>query len=781
MQKFSYACEKLEFYKILEHLQRYATSKIGKEEILKIFPSTNKQEIVEEHQKVSEVKLSRESGETFSLDGIKDIRTALQKANIENALLTSRELLDIASTIQVSKKLQSFFEKHQEQYPLMHAKISTFEVQSILEYNITQAIDDDGRVKDSASKELREIRKTILHHHNHLQKQLENILRNVSEQGMVRDDIITTRDGRMVIAVKSEHKNKVSGFIHSTSASGMTVFIEPTETLSTNNELCTLGFQEQREIEKILRTLTQQVHHAREELSTMLKILVYVDVLVAKAKYSTAIHGEQPFIKHDGYIKINNARHPILLLKHPYSDVVPLSMELGKDFTTLLITGPNAGGKSVVLKSIGLLTLLVQSGIHIPVSADSEFPIFQNIALCIGDEQSLENDLSTYSSQIVRLKEIVEHVHEHNLVLLDEMGSGTDPAEGSAIAAAILQYLTNAKVLTIATTHHGLLKIFAHETKGMYNAAMEFDTISLQPTYQLRMGIPGSSYALEIAQRFGMSHEILDFARSMVGEQKFQLEKLLLDIETRSQKLSEQIKILEEEKLHYQKLQQEYETQRKSFQKEMREIKRNAVQEAKTLVEKANLQIEHLVKELREKQAEKDAIRSTKNALAEMKKDIYEEEKMLGEEIHTQHFFSLQKGDIVQLRNNSQKAEVLTIPDESGYFFAAFNSLKMKIHNSDVILMKKTEEKKSITTFTKTSENKIDIRGMYGEEAVAVLDKFLDDAVVAGLHKVEIIHGKGTGALRRHIQQFLENDKRVMNKRFGEWNEGGMGVTIVEI
>src|SRR5208283_2221614 len=429
MTEFQSAAEKLEFRKILGRLESYASSDLGKNAAEHIIPTGNLGLLAQELNRVDEMKKLLESDDPFPIDGLRDIRDPLQRAGIENSILSPSDLLPIAQTLQAARNIKVFIQKRKDVYLELHTYCEAININKLLEYNITQAIDENGNIKDTASKELRVIRNDLVSMYEMLRKQLERILKNVSEQGLSQEDIITTRDGRMVIPVKAEQKHSVPGFIHSSSASGFTVFIEPAETLSLNNEIRELHFKEQREIEKILRTLTMQVREVSSELLQSLEILKHLDLIYAKAKYSIEIKGNKPFLKEFGSLKIVDARHPILLLRHPREKVIPLSIELGNGYNTLLITGPNAGGKSVAMKTVGVLVLMLQCGIHVPASPDSEFPVFRKLYVDIGDDQSIENDLSTFSSHITMLREILNSADDHSLILIDEIGAGTDPVE----------------------------------------------------------------------------------------------------------------------------------------------------------------------------------------------------------------------------------------------------------------------------------------------------------------------------------------------------------------
>ncbi len=785
MKAFVTACDRLDYRKILHQIAHFAPSRLGQEAIESLLPTNDSARISVDHNRVSELKRMIESEHGFPIDGIKDIRLALNRATIENNSLTTHELLEIASTLHASAALKSFIEKRRDHYPELMSLCRSLAPNKVLEYNITQAIDENGYVKDSASRELREVRRSIISLHNLLSKRLEKILRDVSEQGMAQDDIITTREGRMVLPIKAEKKNMVPGFIHSASATGLTVFIEPAETLSLNNEISELHFREKREIEKVLLALTVQVAECRTDLKENVRILTIIEYTYAIAMYSIDIKGNKPFLLENGSLMLLQARHPLLMQKHGREGVVPLDVEIGSAYTTLLITGPNAGGKTVALKTVGLLTLMVQSGIHIPAAADSEFPIFNNVFVNIGDNQSIEDDLSTYSSQMLQLKEIVDEADEHSLVLIDEIGAGTDPTEGSAIAAALLRTLTESGARTIATTHHGSLKAFAYETPGIQNSAMEFNQSTLQPTYKFRVGIPGSSYALVIARRLGMSDIVLNDAQSMLGDQQSNLERLLLDLESRLQEAENERRLLAAERLENKNLHDEYETKIKHLKQEVKEVKAQALKHAQEIIDRAHAAIENSVREIKLQNAEKTIVKQWRSEIEAIDEFIQKETAAMAESgsLSDERLSEIGIGADVQLLSNRQTGKVLTRPDAQGNLTVAFNSVKMRVNVRQLAVgSAEVKESPESSYFVKpVSATEIDLRGMYGDEGAAAVDKFIDDAVMSGLHRIDIIHGKGTGALRKRIHMFLKEDKRVASFKVGEWNEGGTGVTVVEL
>ncbi|MFA6468989.1 MAG: endonuclease MutS2 [Bacteroidota bacterium] len=787
MSQFEAAADKLELHKILHRIQFYASSELGKEAAESIEPGSDLESISTEHNRVSEMKRILEGEGGFPIDGIKDIRLSLQQSTIENNILSAKELLNITSTLLSSRTIKTFVEKRREYLHHLNLLTSTISIFKEIEFNITQAIDENAQVKDSASKELRSIRQSIGDKQHAIRRALEKILRATAEQGMVQDEIVTTRDGRMVIPIKAELKNKFPGFIHSASSSGQTVFIEPSETLTYNNEITELFFKEKREVERILRELTSQISQVVVDVRHIVDVLTTIDLCYAKARYSIAIKANKPLLKEYGSLVILQGFHPILLLRHEREMIIPLSIEVGNSFKTLLITGPNAGGKTVALKSLGILSLMVQCGIHVPVSPDSEFPIFKKIFVLIGDNQSIENDLSTYSSQVLQIKKITEQADETSLVLIDEIGSNTDPTEGGAIAAAVIEHLTGAGALTIATSHHASLKAFVHNAPGMENGAMEFDQETLIPTYRFKLGLPGSSYALEIAQRLGVNEKIIATAHSMLGEQKAKLEQLILELENRSQLLEQKLTNADSEINKYKELSISYESKLLTLNKEVRDVKRKAIEEAKLIIDHASSTIENTVREIKTQQADREAIRKGKNQISQLEKEVEQLEKDIADTIASDDnsAIDIKLNDTVVLRSGGQTGTVLTLPDKNGNLQVAFNSIKAKVHLSNIKTVSKKKAKRIDVSSGFTSDkqylSEVDVRGMYGDEAVEIVDKFIDDALIAGLHRIDIIHGHGTGALRKRIHDFLAHDERIKSHRFGERFEGGAGVTIVEV
>jgi DNA mismatch repair protein MutS2 len=788
MGPFEIAIEKLEFAKVRQRVARYAVSDAARDLIETTMPVDDPETIQAGLAQVSALKRLLEVEDALPLEGMQHIRPAVQKAAVEGSILTPRELFQVGSTLRASRILRSAIHKKRDAHPAIWALVDDLPFDKVLEYNIEQAVDESGAVRATASHELQSIRRAIADRYDDLRKRLESVLRGVSDQGFSQDEIITTREGRMVIPVKVEHKKRVPGFIHSASSSGATVFIEPTETLELNNDIRSLQFQEQREIDRILRELTAAVGAQKPALLRMVETLATVDVLQAKAKYSIEILGVEPRIDPKSNVHLREARHPLLLAHHGRHGTVPLDLDMGHSYTTLLISGPNAGGKSVALKCLGVLALMTQCGMHIPAREDAVMPVFATMFVDIGDEQSIESDLSTFSSHLSNLKTIVRGASARSLVLIDEIGTGTDPAEGGALAAAVLERLTHLKALTIATTHHGALKMFAHETPGIENGAMEFDQKTLAPTYRFRTGVPGSSYALEMADRLGFPRDLMDRSRVLLGSDHMRLDTLLQELEASAQEHRTTTEQLKSERARAEALAREHAEKLAVFTKEAREMKRKAAEEARAIVERANAVIEQAVKDIRERNASKEAVRDARVEVQAVRATVEElaraPEQTPAAEPAPQG--PLTPGMTVLLSGKTEAGEIETLSPDGRTAMVVFGIVRMRVPVGD---LEPTRKRKAVKAAPSSSypekpesvERELDLRGMTGDEALPLVDKFIDAAILAGLHRVDVIHGKGTGALRRRVTEFLAEHPRVRSYRLGEWNEGGTGATVVEL
>ncbi len=772
--------EKLEFSKILKFISNYAVTEGGKKIIELIKPSTEKSEIISNCKLVEEAKDFIIKKGNPPLEFIPDIKDDLFKSRIEGSILSTKKILDIKKLASVSRLIRNLFYK-EENYILIKEIVRDLISDKNLENHIDKILTPEGEVRESASPELRRIRKEIILKKDELTKSISKIIKRLKDEDFVREDYLTLRDGRMVIPVKVEHKRHIRGFIHSESSTGQTVYIEPEETLELNNEIVSLSFAEQREVERILRELTKIIGDKSGELLLSYELITKIDLIFAKANYSIEIMGSLPNIDQNKSFQVLEGRHPLLLKKIGRNSTVPLSFKLENE-KVVIITGPNAGGKTVVLKTIGLLCLMLQSGIHIPVSPDSNFLIFKKILLDIGDQQSIEDDLSTFSSHLKNLKMITEEANSESLVLLDEIGTGTDPTEGSALAAALLKKLLSKSALTFATTHHGNLKIFAFEVEGINNASMQFDHNSLSPTYKFKLGMPGSSYAFEIAEKSGLSMDIIQDARSFIDSEKHNLEKFISEVEAKSNDLEKKLNEVELENLRLKSLSNLYKNSYEKLEKEKKEIIKKTKEDAEKFLLNLNKKFELTVKQIRESGADKTIVKEGRKAIAE----IHSEVKSLSKEVENEPIAndSFNIGDYVSINDSNSIGKIIEINNEKNKATVLIGSIKVLANLNDLKHSKKTKEEtdnKSIDYIkTPTTNYRLDIRGKRANDAEFEIIKFIDDSYQFGYERVEILHGKGTGALKKLVNEILSSHLGVKQFYYAPVDFGGDGITIVE-
>ena len=773
----------LELDKIKGMLEARCLSEPGKELVRSLIPLTSKEQIKEKLEPTTELKEILLYEEKFPQLRLKDIRGSLRKAGTEGTFLEPVELVDVQEDILLCETLLKFMKGKARKYPRIAGLVSELKSFDKISAAIKNAIGKDSQVKDSATPGLLSIRRKKKTLRNRLQDKLESILGSRKIKGPRQDDIITIRDGRYVIPMSEAQFRSSKGIVHDRSASGATLFVEPLVTVELNNELRELELEEKREIERILREITSLVRDEKEELEKSLDILITLDFIQAKAAFSRDFKCTQPILNQDGYLNLVNARHPLIT---PQKNVVPLSLELGKDFTTLIITGPNTGGKTVALKTIGLLNLMAQSGMHVPADPGTEVSIFQKIYADIGDEQSIEASLSTFSSHLSRIAKALKEADSESLILLDELGAGTDPKEGAALGEAIIDDLTGKDARTIITTHHGALKVLAEMHPKVENASLEFDRKTLKPTFRFQVGFPGSSYAVEIASRLGMPKPLLKKASELVGSKERDLGVLLEKVQKNLDVVRENRKKLEEQRKVSDELLNIYRDRLKKLEANKKEMRTKALKESKELVESTRKNIEHLVAEIRKTQAEKETIKQAQEFVKEKKEEIDLEIEKIEKKV-VKKKGEIKEGDLVWIDSLEIEGEVLTKPDKSGEVKVRIGNLTSIVDQSDLskIEGKPTEKTISSTGYQLYSiqdiRPEIDLRGLSSDEAMDKVDKYLDDAFLAGLSTVQVIHGKGTGVLSKRMQEFLKDHPKVESYRLGEWDEGGSGVTVVKL
>jgi DNA mismatch repair protein MutS2 len=603
----------------------------------------------------------------------------------------------------------------------------------------------------------------------------------------------------MVIPVKEEYKNIVKGFIHDESSSGQTVFIEPAEALELNNELRKLGLDEAREIERILLEIADVIRLHLGALMRDMETLGDIEFMYVKARFAGYISGVKPHLNESGYIQIKKGFHPLLLIKElnklpaERRPVVPLDLELGnppQSGRTLIISGPNAGGKTVALKTIGLFAVMIQCGLLIPSGEGTHLSIFDQVFADIGDDQSIENDLSTFSSHVRHLAEMVNRVNPNTLILIDEIGSGTDPKEGASLAIAILDYFNQKKAVSIVTTHHGELKAFAHDTEGVDNGSMEFDHESLQPTYVFRPQIPGSSYAFEISKRIGLNDSIIEKAKEISGKEILRLENLIQELQLQTKRYESLIADANRDKAQADGLAKLYQERVQELKIKERALRQKSLEETQKTLQEANQKIERVIQEIRSTQADKEVVKRTKSMMREENAAI-ETELSAIKEIETiplERPNELRKGDKIYIASMGLEGTILEEPDTSDHVLIGAGSITIRIHSGQLSKPKLTQEKTGSTLprqrvewNTDDVKNQLDLRGLKADEAVYEVDTYLTDVQILGFKEVTLIHGKGDGILRKKVGEFLKRDPRVKNYRLGQWGEGDTGVTVVEI
>ena len=786
------ALKVLEYDKIMKMLKERTVSSLGRSfvETLKPLSDFNEVEAMLKETTDAGAYLWRKGGVPFG--GIHDIRASLKRVEIGSTLSIS-ELLKIGDVLRCGRMIRQFLtndvpsEWEGNMALELGLQLSAFKQ---VEDAISNAILSEEEISDHASPELFSIRKSIRQKQDGIKDKLSAIIRSTEYKKIMQDTVVTLRGDRYVIPVKQEFRNQVPGLIHDLSSSGSTVFIEPLSVVEANNEIKALMIREQHEIERILRELTARVAEISQELSLNVQILGRLDFMFSKAKLSRDMNGACPRLSHDRLVKIIQGRHP-LLDKHK---VVPIDIELGSEFTTLVITGPNTGGKTVTLKTVGLFVLMLQSGLHIPVQEGSEFGLFDSVYADIGDEQSIEQSLSTFSSHMKNIVTILDEADEGSLVLFDELGAGTDPTEGAALAIAILDGLTKRGICTMATTHYSELKIFAMTTKHVQNACCEFDVESLRPTYRLLVGVPGKSNAFAISQKLGLDPYVIHKAKEFLTQDNIRFEDVLSDIEKNRTEAERDKELAEALRREIEGLKVEAQKEREKIAKEKERILSKAKEEARGIIIDTRYESEELLEQLKEliKQGNTQNI---EKELQEARTGIRRLDNMEGslvESYKVRDFVEppkdLKPGESVLMLNLDQRATVLEEPDQEGQVMVQAGIMKVKVHISQ--LKRVNEQKESLEKINRVRvagvkaasvKLDLDLRGLNVEEALDKTDKYIDDAVIAGIHEVTIIHGKGTGTLRKAIHDYFKGHSRVASYRLGRYGEGETGVTIVEL
>jgi DNA mismatch repair protein MutS2 len=706
-----------------------------------------------------------------------DIREILHKIEPIGSYLEIPDCQAIQNLLEISLEITKFFNKYIDRFPnLQKLSNSIFDLSTL--YNlIKNTIDPAGNIYDNASNELKSIRSEIEYQHKQIHIILERIIRKKAEH--LQEDYITLRESRLVLPIREFSVNKVPGIVHGQSQTGQTQYIEPLEVVQLNNQLNELYRAEKFEIIKILQRIADNLRDVSEEITKNFNTIINFDVLQAKARYSINENAIAPEISPEFSWDLRKGYHPILLNKLKDS-TVPLELKIGKEIRVLVISGPNAGGKTVALKTLGLLQLMFQSGFHIPVREGSIFPICEKIFAVIGDEQSIENDLSTFSSHIQNINYIDKNVKTNSLVLIDEIGSGTDPLEGSALAISILDKLNKEGIVTVATTHQGALKEYAYKTNSVQNAAMQFDIESLKPLFKLDVGLPGSSFAFEISQRLGMDKKIIDAARARMGDNSNEIDNLIIDLTKEKQKYHTLMQELSIKNTELEGLQNIYQQRADELKKKKSKFEKEAKEEAEKILQDVNKTIENVVAEIKKSKATPEIIKKSKTSVADLKKKIEynKQSKIINiNELYIGQFIKSIKfnlsGEIQSINKDKNEIEIET------------KGVKFKVPLKDIEITNEQKVSEPVSSgikpVIKQVDNEINLRGLQSDDALIELEKYLDLAKYSGWNEIRIIHGKGSGALRKSIHMFLRKNSIIKSFNLARYGEGDTGVTIIKM
>lgn len=785
-EKFQASYKKLEFEKVIRQLAEHTVSSLGRSKAQHILPSTEEGEIKERLEETADaVMLLRLKG-GMPLAAYEDIRPHLNRVRMQGTL-NGQELAQIGRVLRTIREIRTFFSKMKEDaVPLncLYDKVNDLETFTKLEKTIFSVVDEGGYVLDDASTKLRGLRQGIKQTESRTRQKLENIVRGPQSRYLT-DALITMRNDRYVIPVKQENRNTFGGVVHDQSSTGQTLFIEPQSVLDLNNRLRQYQVEEKNEISRILQEVTLEIEPYREAISEQLNRLVELDVIQAKGRYAQSIRATRPQVSAENKVSLIQARHPLL----EEEQVVPNNILMGEDYKTVIVTGPNTGGKTVVLKTLGLLQLMGQSGLFLPVEEDSTIGIFSSVLADIGDEQSIEQSLSTFSSHLTNIVSILKRIDDKSLVLLDELGAGTDPQEGAALAIALLDAIAQKGSYVMITSHYPELKAYGYNRPETINASMEFDVDTLSPTYRLLIGIPGRSNAFEIASRLGLEKLVIDSARQLMSGESQSVDQMIQDLESRRNEAAQEASKAKMDLREAQKIHEELKQAYADYQQEKDRLKKKAEKEANAYVEKAKNEADAIIKELRQRQMNSNRQDSLKEhefieaqtSLSRLKteEETLQKNKVLRRQKEKK---VLKVGDAVSVQSFGQKGTLIDKAD-GDQWVVQMGMLKMKLPESDLLKEKQESEPKQRVSVKRTSSSgvstQIDVRGERVEEAVNRVDQYIDQALLANYPTVTVIHGMGTGAVRKGVHQYLKKNSQVAKYEDAPANQGGSGATIV--
>ena len=775
----------LEFTKIREQLAAKALTPMGAEKCLALVPGCNMQEVLLWQQETEEATVILTYLGGHPMASFSDVRPSLALAD-KGATLSPKALLSIAELLRAARTARDALVTDRDNTPLLTEKARGLCTLRNLEQDITDAIISEDEIADRASSELTNIRRHLRGATERIKDKLNQMIHNAAFAKFLQDPIITVRNDRYVLPVKVEYRGSVPGLVHDQSTSGATLFIEPMAAVEMGNELKQWELKEKQEIERILAALSAEVAPYAPQLQENVDRLSELDFIFAKGLLSRDMYAVTPRLNQQGFINIIRGRHPLI----PADRVVPSNLWMGRDFTTLIITGPNTGGKTVTLKTVGLFTLMAQAGLHVPADLGTELAVFEQVFADIGDEQSIEQSLSTFSSHMTNIVKIMHEVTPRDLVLFDELGAGTDPTEGAALAQSILTRLLHIRVRTLATTHYSELKAFALSTKGVENASVEFDVETLRPTYRLSIGVPGKSNAFEISRKLGLPENLIDAARELLSSESIRFEDVIANAEYHRQVAEKERELAAQAAQETIRLRDEAEKLRKEMEEKRESAMRKAREDARRVLENARRESESILSDL--KKMKKNASTPDAEAAAlrrQLEKSIDGLSEGLARPMDDAGLppKTLKPGDRVKILTLGSEGTVLSAPNARGEVELQAGIMKFKAHLSQLRLVKAepARQKASVKTqtgaMTRTVSMECDVRGMALDEALSAVDQYLNEAVMAGLNEVSIIHGKGTGVLRSGIQQHLRRHMLVKEFRLGVYGEGESGVTVVTL
>lgn len=790
----------LEFDKILEQLQGYTHSEPVKKRIMQLEPySTVKEATAAQKETTEAMSTLLKLGSPPVNISVSDVRGSVKRAE-QGGILTIRELMEISKTLYIARRTKSYLEECGEECTVLHDMEQQLLTAKALEDKINAAVVSEEEIADDASSELSTIRRKIRNLNGKIKDTLNGMLHSAHYKKYLQDAIVTMRSDRYVIPVRAEYKNEVPGIVHDTSATGQTIFIEPISVVNSNNEIRDLRNKEHQEIERILAQLSASAADNSHEIFVDYRVMTELDFIFAKGKLSLDMNATEPRLNGKGIINFKYARHPLI----DKEKVVANDITFGKETKALVVTGPNTGGKTVTLKTVGLLSVMAASGLHITARDNSDAAVFSKIYADIGDEQSIEQSLSTFSSHMVNIVKILKNVDNNTLALFDELGAGTDPTEGAALAIAIIEHLLKMGVKTLATTHYSELKIFALTTDGVENASCEFDVKTLQPTYRLLIGVPGKSNAFAISKRLGLDGRIIDRANDILSDEDIRFEDVVTDLEQARASARRDADENARMKRELKELRKQVEADRIKLKENKSRILEEAHREAKIIVMDAKSEANDIIRDLekmRRKGVKSDASFDNKTSRAReilKKREDSIDEKMKRVSKPKQTYVeppkNLKPGELVKILDLDQEATIIKIPDKNGKARVQAGIIKLDVHvsnlrriDNDKQHQKEMAEKfvkpavKSFESKTKNASTEVDVRGQYPEEAWMNVEKFLDDCYLAGISPARIVHGKGTGVLKKYVREMIRKHKYVKSWRPGVFGEGDDGVTVVEL